>query len=98
MGKHTDLIHRGERPAPSGSTALTTPIYETATFVFDSARDVERYQEGTLSAFLYSRYENPTLVAVEEKLAAVDDAEMSLVQLRHGRDFYGALDAAQRGR
>lgn len=79
MGKHTDLIHRGERPAASGSTALTTPIYETATFVFDSARDVERYQDGTLSAFLYSRYENPTIVAAEEKLAAVDGAETSLV-------------------
>jgi cystathionine beta-lyase/cystathionine gamma-synthase len=79
MGTHTDLIHRGERPAPSGSTALTTPIYETATFVFNSAQDVERYQDGTLPAFLYSRYENPTLVAVEEKLAAVDGAEKSLV-------------------
>ncbi len=79
MGTHTDLIHRGERPAPAGSTALTTPIYETSTFVFDSARDVERYQEGSLAAFLYSRYENPTIVAVEEKLAAVDGAEASLV-------------------
>lgn len=79
MGTHTDLIHRGERPAPGGSTALTTPIYETATFVFDSARDVERYQEGSLPAYLYSRYENPTIVAVEEKLAAVDGAEASLV-------------------
>ena len=78
MGTHTDLIHRGERPAPSGSTPLTTPIYETATFVFDSARDVERYQEGSLTAFLYSRYENPTIVALEEKLAAVDGAEASL--------------------
>ena len=79
MGTQTDLIHRGERPAASGSTALTTPIYETATFVFESARDVERYQNGSLPAFLYSRYENPTLVAVEEKLAALDGAEQSLV-------------------
>src|SRR5688500_8564824 len=79
MGTHTDLIHRGERPAPSGSTPLTTPIYETSTFVFDSARDVERYQDGSLPAFLYSRYENPTLVAVEEKLASVDGAEQSLI-------------------
>jgi cystathionine beta-lyase/cystathionine gamma-synthase len=79
MGTHTDLIHRGERPAASGSTALTTPIYETATFVFNSARDVERYQDGSLPAYLYSRYENPTLVAVEEKLAAVDGAETSLI-------------------
>ncbi len=79
MGVHTELIHRGERPAASGSTALTTPIYETSTFVFDSARDVERYQEGSLPAFLYSRYENPTIVATEEKLAALDGAETALV-------------------
>ena len=78
MGKHTELIHRGERPEQGGSRALTTPIYETSTFVFDSARDVERYQDGTLQAFLYSRYENPTIVAAEEKLAAVDGAETSL--------------------
>lgn len=79
MGAHTNLIHRGERTPPSGSLPLTTPIYETATFVFNSARDVERYQEGTLPAFLYSRYENPTVAAIEEKLAVVDGAERSLV-------------------
>jgi cystathionine beta-lyase/cystathionine gamma-synthase len=79
MGIDTDLIHRGERPTPSGSTPLTTPIYETSTFVFHSARDVERYQDGSLPAFLYSRYENPTVVATEEKLAAADGAERSLL-------------------
>jgi cystathionine beta-lyase/cystathionine gamma-synthase len=79
MGTHTDVIHRGERASSGGSIALTTPIYETATFVFESARDVERYQEGSLSAYLYSRYENPTIVAVEEKMAAIDGAETSLV-------------------
>jgi cystathionine beta-lyase/cystathionine gamma-synthase len=79
MRKHTELIHRGERAGHSGSTSLTTPIYETSTFVFESARDVERYQDGTLSAYLYSRYENPTIVAAEEKIAAVDGAETSLV-------------------
>jgi cystathionine beta-lyase/cystathionine gamma-synthase len=79
MGQQTDLIHRGERPAPGGSSSLTTPIYETATFVFASARDVERYQDGSLPAYLYSRYENPTIVAAEEKLAAADGAEQALL-------------------
>lgn len=78
MGKHTDLIHAGERTASTGSTALTTPIYETSTFVFDSAAAVERYQSGGSGAYLYSRYENPTVVALEEKLARVDGAEASL--------------------
>lgn len=79
MRKHTELIHRGEHPAAVGSQPLTTPIYETSTFVFDSAGDIERYQEGSFAAYLYSRYDNPTIVAVEEKIAAVDGAEAALV-------------------
>jgi cystathionine beta-lyase/cystathionine gamma-synthase len=78
-GKHTELIHRGERKPTGGSTPLTTPIYATSTFAFDSARDVERYQDGSLPAYLYSRYENPTVVAAEEKVAAVDGAESALL-------------------
>jgi cystathionine beta-lyase/cystathionine gamma-synthase len=79
MRTHTELIHRGERPPQSGSQPLTTPIYETSTFVFESARDVEKYQQDALHAYLYSRYENPTVVAAEEKIAVVDGAEASLL-------------------
>jgi cystathionine beta-lyase/cystathionine gamma-synthase len=78
MGPHTKLIHSGERAGESASRALTTPIYETSTFVFNSAAEVEQYQQGRLSAYLYSRYENPTVVAAEAKLAAIDGAEMAL--------------------
>ena len=74
-GFSTTLIHRGERQAGG---ALTTPIYETTTFVFESAEEVERYNEGKSSRFLYSRYENPTIVATEEKLAAADGAEAAV--------------------
>src|SRR4029450_7602276 len=79
MKRATELIHAGERIAPGVTPALTTPIYETRAFVFDSVADVERYQQGALDGYLYSRYENPTVVAVEQKLAAVDDAEVSLL-------------------
>lgn len=73
----TRLIHAGERP-PAASP-LTVPIYETSTFTFESAAEVEDYAAGRSSKFLYSRYDNPTVVAVEEKLAEVDGAEASLV-------------------
>ena len=75
----TRLIHAGEGVDTGATPSLTTPIYETSTFVFDSAADVVKYQEGTLNGYLYSRYENPTVVAVEQKLAAVDGAEVSLL-------------------
>ncbi len=75
----TKLIHAGEGVDAGATPSLTTPIYETSTFVFDSVADVEKYQQGKLNGYLYSRYENPTVVAVEQKLAAVDNAEVSLL-------------------
>jgi cystathionine beta-lyase/cystathionine gamma-synthase len=79
MQKDTELIHAGERVTAGDTPPLTTPIYETSTFVFESAAQVQAYQEARQAGYLYSRYENPTVVAVEEKLAAVDGAERSLV-------------------
>jgi cystathionine beta-lyase/cystathionine gamma-synthase len=74
----TELIHAGEsgigRPVP-----LTTPIYETTTFVFENAREVLEYNEGRSTKFLYSRYSNPTLVSVEKKIASLDRAESALL-------------------
>ena len=60
-------------------TPLTTPIYETTTFVFDSAQQVLDYNEGRSAKYLYSRYANPTVVSVERTLAALDGAEAALL-------------------
>ena len=77
-GAATELIHAGEVDR-GVATPLTTPIYETTTFVFDNAQEVAAYNEGRSARFLYSRYTNPTVVSVEQKLAAVDHAEAALV-------------------
>jgi cystathionine beta-lyase/cystathionine gamma-synthase len=77
--KSTELIHTGERVTAGATPSLTTPIYETSTFIFESAAEVQAYQEGRSAGYLYSRYDNPTVVAVEQKLAAVDGAECSLL-------------------
>lgn len=79
MKDATRIIHAGESVDTGATPSLTTPIYETSTFVFDSVADVVKYQEGKLNGYLYSRYENPTVVAVEHKLAAIDGAELSLL-------------------
>jgi cystathionine beta-lyase/cystathionine gamma-synthase len=76
-GPATELIHAGE--SDRGIAApLTTPIYETTTFVFDSAEEVLAYNEGRSQKYLYSRYTNPTVVSAERKLAALDRAEKAL--------------------
>jgi cystathionine beta-lyase/cystathionine gamma-synthase len=58
---------------------LTTPIYATTTFVFRSAQEVLDYNEGRSQKFLYSRYANPTVLAVEQTIAALEGAGRALV-------------------
>ena len=77
-GPATELIHAGESDLGT-AVPLTTPIYETATFVFESAKEVVAYNEGRSSKYLYSRYANPTVVSVERKLAALDRTEEALL-------------------
>src|SRR5262245_8437143 len=74
----TKLIHAGGAPI-GDAVPLTTPIYETATFVFENAKELVAFNEGRSQKYLYSRYSNPTIVAVEHKLAALDRAERSLL-------------------
>ena len=58
---------------------LTTPIFETTTFVFESAAEVKAYNEGRSKKFLYSRYGNPTVLAVEATIAALEGADTAVL-------------------
>lgn len=78
MKPATELIHRAEGVSHDAEP-LTTPIYETTTFVFESAAEVREYNEGKSGKFLYSRYANPTVLAVERKIAVLEGAESALV-------------------
>jgi methionine-gamma-lyase len=70
---------RGTHPVDAAAAPLTTPIYETTTFLFESAQEVLDYNEGRSAKYLYSRYSNPTIAAVEHTLAALEGAERALV-------------------
>src|SRR4051794_14791716 len=77
MKPATELI-RGEGVSHDAEP-LTTPVYETTTFVFESAAEVRAYNEGKSAKFLYSRYANPTVLAVEQKIARLEGADAALV-------------------
>ena len=70
----TRAIHGGHHKDPV-SGALTTPIFQTSTFVFDSAEQGGRrfaLQEG---GYIYTRLGNPTNTQLEEKVALLEGAE-----------------------
>ena len=76
-------IVQGSQGGNRDAEPLTTPIYETTTFVFENAAEVRAYNEGRSPKFLYSRYGNPTIVAVEKTIAAVEGAESAMLFSRY---------------
>nr|WP_072514950.1 methionine gamma-lyase [Ndongobacter massiliensis] len=55
--------------------ALTTPIYQTSTFIFDNAAQGGRRFAGQEEGYIYSRLGNPTVAVAEDKLAVLEKGE-----------------------
>lgn len=74
QGLSTQCVHAGEIADAHGSPH--TPIYNTTTFKFASTADVLDVVDGRKAGSLYTRYGlNPTIFALEAKLAALEGAE-----------------------
>jgi len=74
----TLCIHAGDITDVLGSP--TVPLYDTTTFCFDSTADLLEVVNGHKKGYLYTRYGmNPSIKALESKLALLDQAEQSLV-------------------
>ncbi len=58
---------------------VALPIYQTSTYQFDSVGALEQYLEGDTGQYLYTRYENPTVRAVEQKIAELERGEKCFV-------------------
>ena len=67
----TLAIHAGQIPdAATGARAL--PIYQTTSFVFDSAEHAAALFNLATFGNVYSRLSNPTVAALEERVAALE--------------------------
>lgn len=72
-GIGTIAIHAGQGKNPFG--ALSTPIYQTSTFIFDSTEQGGARFAGKEEGYIYSRLGNPTTAVAEEKIAALECGE-----------------------
>jgi cystathionine beta-lyase/cystathionine gamma-synthase len=73
----TRAIHEGQGPDPA-TGALTTPIYQTSTYVQEAV--------GVHKGYDYARVANPTRTALQECVASLEGAA-------HGRAFSSGLGA-----
>jgi len=74
----TVAIHAGqEKFQVSGSVGTT--ISRTATFTFANTEELKQWADGKSSAYIYTRYGNPTLAVAEEKIARLEGTEAAVV-------------------
>ncbi len=70
MRIETQCLHEGYTPG-NGETRVL-PIYQSTTYVYDSTEHVGDLFDLTAEGHMYSRISNPTVAAVESKIAALE--------------------------
>ncbi|RLG27934.1 methionine gamma-lyase, partial [Methanosarcinales archaeon] len=68
----TKAVHAGRYTPARG---VVPPIYQTATYAFETAREMQDIFEGKSEGFVYSRVGNPTQKVFEEKMAVLEGGE-----------------------
>ncbi len=71
MRDETIAIHGGYRPDPT-TKAVAVPIYQTASYAFDSADHGAALFNLEVEGFRYSRIANPTSAVLERRLAELE--------------------------
>ena len=70
MRDETKCLHAGY--TPKNGEPRVMPIYQSTTYVFDSTEQVGDIFDEPTQAIIYSRFANPTVMAVEEKINALE--------------------------
>src|SRR6266540_3169337 len=73
FGINTQMVHAGERGAPPQGKPISNPIYASATFTYDSMAEVDQVFSGEKQGYIYSRYGNPTVAALEEAVRVLEE-------------------------
>jgi len=70
----TEAVHGGQDHDPL-TGAVSVPIYQTSTFVFESAEQGAARFAGKEKGYIYTRLGNPTVKALEKSLAGLEEGE-----------------------
>ncbi len=70
MKIETQCLHEGY--TPKNAEPRVVPIVQSTTYVYDSTDDVAAVFDDPTKSLIYSRFENPTVMAVEAKIAALE--------------------------
>jgi len=69
----TLLVHSGERGTLPEGQPVAIPLYASATFTYDSMEDIDKVFSGEKQGYIYTRYGNPTVVALAEAVKTAEE-------------------------
>ena len=71
-GFETRAVHAGAPPDPT-TGARNMPIYHSTAYVFDDIEHAASLFDLSTFGYIYSRLTNPTVAALEERIASIED-------------------------
>ena len=75
MPKDSTRSVHGTEKLDESTGSVVAPIYQTVTYGFRKAEDVDKAVRGVTDDFVYTRWDNPTTRILEKKLADLEGAE-----------------------
>src|SRR5512134_2857286 len=89
----TRAVHSGERHLPA-DRPVTTPIYASVGFVGEDMAKMDAVFGGEESGYVYTRYGNPTVAALERAVADLEGGEEAVAFASGMAAVHAALVAA----
>ena len=91
----TKLVHAGERGEQPVGKPVSTPIYPTATYTYDSMAEMDKVFSGEGGDYVYSRYGNPTVAALEKAVCEAENGKVAVAYASGMAAIHAALAACE---
>ncbi len=75
----TRAVHAGERGPKPTFTPVSTPIYRSAAYLYDEIAELDAVFAGQQEGYVYARYGNPTITALEEVIRDLEGGDVAVV-------------------
>jgi cystathionine beta-lyase/cystathionine gamma-synthase len=69
------VVHTGKHTARPDYTPICTPIHNAVTYTYDDVHTLDEVFAGTRHGYVYHRHGNPTVAALEEAVAALEETD-----------------------
>lgn len=90
----TRAAHAGTPFATGDFISTVTPVYPSVTYIYEQMEELDQVFAGTRSGYVYTRHGNPTVAALEESIAELEEGEAAVAFASGMAAIYAALLAS----